>query len=275
MSVAIIVGTHLESSDPPQTLGDPADLSSPASLQTDFKSMYWTSIALFESVTDGRSWGLVAKPLSQIADWVFLWFGFLICFCTIGLFNIVTGFFVDSAIVAQTRDREDRVKLEIKKKEEKVEAFREVFHEMDEDQSGILTWTELEKSMKDEDLQAYFSSLELEIDWKDLGAFFTALDSDGSGSVDIDEFTAGWLRLAGTARMIDMHFANTRIEKRIDLMERNMQEQLDALTNTIRPAGGPSQNRQSQFSKQPEQLTGRRSSLQGLAGVSHSASDGA
>mmetsp|Transcript_9827 Transcript_9827/g.16405 ORF Transcript_9827/g.16405 Transcript_9827/m.16405 type:complete len:111 (-) Transcript_9827:160-492(-) len=70
-------------------------------------------------------------------------------------------------------------------------------------------------------MAAYFTALGFEP--HDCVRLFTLLDTDSSGTVDIEEFLDGCLRLKGFARSIDVHFIMVLIHR--------MQKQLQAGLN--------------------------------------------
>merc|ERR1711920_690491 len=80
--------------------------------------------------------------------------------------------------------------------------FQDIFQRIDADSSGDITMVELETLLQDEALHAYFAHLNLEIEqaWD----IFRIIDRDKSGTVSIDEFVDGCLRLRGNATTMDL-----------------------------------------------------------------------
>merc|ERR1712083_578712 len=77
-----------------------------------------------------------------------------------------------------------------------------MFENINSTRSGELTIAELEEHVHDEAVQAYFSHLNLEIEraWD----IFRIIDRDRSGTVSIEEFVGGCLRLRGPAKTMDL-----------------------------------------------------------------------
>ena len=82
------------------------------------------------------------------------------------------------------------------------ECKESLFHEIDTDERGVITFGMFEKKVHDEAVQTYFESLEIDV-W-DAWTFFKLLDLDSGGGIEVEEFLMGCLRLRGTARAVDM-----------------------------------------------------------------------
>merc|ERR1712137_342574 len=72
------------------------------------------------------------------------------------------------------------------------DVLRDLFNRLDTDQSGMLSFDELNDHLHDENLQGYF--LVLEMDPEDARDLFVLLDVDGSGELSINTFVNGCLR---------------------------------------------------------------------------------
>merc|ERR1711972_267334 len=92
-----------------------------------------------------------------------------------------------------------------------MEMFQDIFSTIDTDRSGDVTFDELEAHIQDDELQAYFSHLNLEIDraWD----IFRLIDKDKSGTVSVEEFVMGCLRLRGEAKTLDVASISYRLER--------------------------------------------------------------
>merc|ERR1712137_899684 len=129
-------------------------------------------------------------------------FALYIVFVTLGVLNIVTGFFVGGTIEASTTAKDEILRRAQENKAVMVELMGELFHRMDDDASGMLSWEELENHLYDDELQEYFLVLEMHpSEAKDL---FRILDINGSDQVNIDDFTNGILKFMGTPRNLDI-----------------------------------------------------------------------
>merc|ERR1711920_291403 len=116
--------------------------------------------------------------------------------------NIVNGVFVDSAIEYAKRDR--MMLVEKRKAEDHAQENHLVnlLKAMDENGDNMITFDEFCHSLAKQDVRDYIAALQVEI--TDAKAFFSMLDFDGSGSVDIFEFVTGMLKLRGEAKSADI-----------------------------------------------------------------------
>jgi len=171
-------------------------------LDLKFGSMYKAMCTLFEAISGGNDWASLAVELKTIGEGAYMCFALYIVFVTLGVLNIVTGFFVDGTIQTSANVKEEMIKDAQEKKNAMVDLIGELFHQMDEDQSGKLSLEELDAHLYDDDLQAYFTILEMEpTEAKDL---FLLLDTRGQGEVGIDDFTSGCLRIMGAPKNLDI-----------------------------------------------------------------------
>merc|ERR1712137_324533 len=165
-------------------------------------SMYRAMCVLFEGISGGNDWSDLASELKTIGEGYYLCFALYIVFVTLGVLNIVTGFFVDGTMQASVNQKEEIMKVAQEKKNAMVEMVGELFHQLDTDQSGRLSLQELETHLYDEDLQEYFCVLEMEPE--EARDLFLLLDVDCTGEIDISEFTNGCLKIMGTPKNFDI-----------------------------------------------------------------------
>merc|ERR1712012_357633 len=88
-------------------------------------------------------------------------------------------------------------------------SMREVFEEMDTDDTGRLTLEEFEKRLEDERVILYFNALTLDV--SDARILFRLLDHDQSNEVSIGEFLLGCYRLHGESRNLDMKIMQVQV----------------------------------------------------------------
>merc|ERR1712100_18992 len=106
--------------------------------------------------------------------------------------NIVTGVFVEAAM---RKGREDQDNFLINN-------VRELFRSIFADGSGRITWIDFESHLDERVMQDYFVAVDL--DRSEAKGLFHLLDMDGNGSIDVNEFLSGCLRLRGPAKSLDM-----------------------------------------------------------------------
>ena len=79
--------------------------------------------------------------------------------------------------------------------------MEKLFAELDIDNTGTITLTELQTRMRDQKVRAYFQAIDLKID--KVKRLFRLMDTDNSGDIDRAEFRRGCERLRGEASQLD------------------------------------------------------------------------
>eukprot|EP00812_Abedinium_dasypus_P006796 NODE_1860_length_1046_cov_787.702321.p1 GENE.NODE_1860_length_1046_cov_787.702321~~NODE_1860_length_1046_cov_787.702321.p1 ORF type:complete len:265 (-),score=107.25 NODE_1860_length_1046_cov_787.702321:234-1028(-) len=162
-------------------------------LEASFGTIYKTIALLFESVTGGRDWGELSAPMKNIHEVYYVVFALYVVFVTLGVLNIVTGFFVDGAIQSKSDAREEFVAAAASRKAIATELLRDIFTHMDTDCSGTLSYDELEAHLHSGEVLRVFAALEFEL--TDAAELFEHLDYMGTGEVGIDAFTNTLMRI--------------------------------------------------------------------------------
>lgn len=197
--------------------GSPSDLHNLAS--------YWGSLdrslhTLFQSITGGVSWRAVVGPLEEVSmlwSWLFTCF---IAFVHFAVLNVVTGIFCSSAVEHTQRNPELVARTVLATRDTYANNLKALFMHLDQDGSGLITLSELERMIGDKMLRSYFAALE--IDTADAWTLFKLIDSDRTGAIDIDEFVMGCEQLKGSARSIDLASMSYEIKSLAKLLVRLM-----------------------------------------------------
>jgi voltage-gated sodium channel len=201
-----------------------------------FGSLWETTISLWSAISGGNDWMSYGEPLREIggSDIYFIIFAFYIGFCTVGMLNVVTGIFVDSAVCTRTED--EVVECFIDDQKRTLEEVKRIFKEADMDGSGTLSCAELSKHLQHPWVKAYFSGLD--IDPSDAVIIFALIDKDGTDSVSIDEFVDGTMKLKGNAKSIDvlsMMFDNIRFSMRFNTLCSYVEDELKSVKEAVAP----------------------------------------
>jgi len=107
-----------------------------------------------------------------------------------------------SAIDSAQNDHANVVHAMLANKEAHVEKIRSLFSQLGAEKTGVITYAMFEEGINSPAVCEYFETLGLDV-W-DAWSFFKLLDLDRGGSVAIDEFFKGCLRLRGQARGVDV-----------------------------------------------------------------------
>jgi len=187
-------------------------------LDNKFGSVYKAITVLFEGVSGGNDWAELSQELKSIGEAYYLVFALYIIFVTLGVLNIVTGFFVDGTMQASMITRAELVQIAQNKKTEQIQLIGELFEKLDTDQSGMLSRNELENSLNNDALLEYFCVLGMEP--SDAVELFNVLDLlDCKGEVSINDFTQGCMRIIGSPKNLDIITLLAQGQKVIHLLE--------------------------------------------------------
>jgi len=184
-------GRHLDVSD-----------STYVGLQTHFSSFLQTMLTLFVVITGGEDWYRIQQIINTSSAVYGVLFVLYIATMILGILNIITGIFVETTFSLAQMDRTIVTQNEMEKNVRLMEGLRELFEEFDEDESGSISWKEFEKNVCSPEVGAYLRALDLEA--TQVEGLFKLLDTDAEGTVDIDEFVMGCLRLKGSAKTVDV-----------------------------------------------------------------------
>jgi len=160
--------------------------------------VYVSCQTLFQSCVGGLDWGQATAALQPVGEfWVLLFYAF-ISFCGFAVLNVMTGVFVDSAV--KTREMDHETMLQNK------QAFKalvsKIWSRMDTTGDGQITLIEFERMFQDDEMKAFFQTIELNA--VDAWTLFDSLDADGDHTVSLDEFSERCMQLHGTARSVDV-----------------------------------------------------------------------
>eukprot|EP00929_Paragymnodinium_shiwhaense_P107818 TRINITY_DN74177_c0_g1_i1.p1 TRINITY_DN74177_c0_g1~~TRINITY_DN74177_c0_g1_i1.p1 ORF type:complete len:659 (+),score=136.85 TRINITY_DN74177_c0_g1_i1:54-2030(+) len=196
-------------------------------LLQDFGSVPRTMFTLLKCVSGGVSWGEPAEVISHLGPMLTCTMLIFITFTIFAMLNVITGFFCEDAAATAAKDKSEAIQQQLQDKDSYLRQFKTVFREIDVDRSGYMTLDELHDHIEDENLQAYFAHLEIEV--RDAWEIFRLLDVDCSGHVSIEEFVFGCMRLRGYAKTLDVASINYDIER----MRRKTLDKLDKLESTL------------------------------------------
>lgn len=192
-----------------------------------FGSIALTLYSLYKAMSGGADWGDVSHPLEKRIHWLFgPFFCMYIAFAVFAVLNVVTGVFVNEAMVMAGKDQELVIEEELSRTGSDVNEFIRMFHEADADGSGTVSWEEFKGHMEDDRVKAYFKVLDLNID--EAEQLFMLLDPLKLGEVAIDDFVKGCVRMKGGAKSVDVQTLLAYQKQMMSDMD-NLNLRLDAL----------------------------------------------
>jgi len=190
-------------------------------------------MTLFLTISGGLEWSKAAGPLVKLgAFYGVIWTAY-VAFMMFGMLNVLTGIFVEQAMAAMVNDKDNMIQTALEERESLIQTIRNVFKDSDIDGSGYVTQQEMDVLLENPELQAYIKAIG--IDSTEAKGLFVLLDDDASGTVCIDEFVTGFLRLKGGAKAVDMvtlMFENRKIFKKLNKVVqevRMVNEAVDAM----------------------------------------------
>lgn len=193
-----------------------------------------TLLTLFMCVTSGLSWWEVEVVLLDIHPVYGLLFVVYIATMVLSLLNIVTGICVNNALEMAQLDHDLMLKFELERKAAYIESLEGLFHDLDKNESGTLSFEEFVSHLEQPEVTALFSVLGIEV--SDAIPFFEALDVDGSHEIEIDEFVMGCLNLRGNVRTVDVATLlreNKRLMRRIGKTAKKTDMQLQDILDRL------------------------------------------
>lgn len=221
-----------------QAIAETGDLNASPECRNLAYSRFWMSVpeamlTLFMAISGGIDWDDALIPLQEVSPVAVAAMLLYIVITVFTVVNVVTGVFCNTAIESAAADKDIAVMKQMRKHAAQVQVLKNVFREIDEKSNKSISMEDLEDAMSAHKLSSFFESMG--IDTEDVMTLFQIIDSDGSGSIDVDEFVTGCMRLHGPAKSLDvakMGFENQITKEAIKDVEDTLQimkEQLSML----------------------------------------------
>jgi len=179
--------------------GSDADIET---LREHFSSLPMTWLTLFMTMTGGVDWWVLAKAMIKIHPLYALLFVLFVLLMVVVVLNVITGIFVNDAVALARMDEDLRMQTELQQSRQLTDRLNTLFHNIDTSCNGEFTLNDLKTHLMRHEVTMLFTLLGIDV--SDAVAFFNLLDVDGSGSVQIEEFVMGCLRLQGRSGMMNM-----------------------------------------------------------------------
>lgn len=178
-------------------------------LREHWGSIFTCMLSLFMATTGGEDWRLSAAPLKRVSSEMYFFFLVYIAFFLFAVTNAITSLFIEATMKFSAQDNVMAIHLELEKKDKHIKNLQEFFEEVDFDGDGLISYDDFSATIYDPRLQAFASSLGIDV--YDTLAFFKTLSGhdirSGSSSklIDLETFVIGCIKLRGEAKAVDMY----------------------------------------------------------------------
>jgi len=187
-------------------------------VRTYLGSISMTMLSLFMSISGGVDWWTIGNILRNISTFYLFLFLFFILFTVLAVLNIITGIFVKEAQEMASKDHDVQLQRELEENRQLLTSLKEIFHRMDEHNTGCVSLFDFERTMQHEDVRLRFAQVGLDI--QDTTSFFKILDQDDSEELSIEEFVMGCMRFKGRANRMDLEVMLSDTKKLLKKMAR-------------------------------------------------------
>lgn len=203
-------------------------------IRKDFGSLLRAMSSLYMAVTGGNDWAFYLNIVARAGipyEILFFLFTFVFVFA---LLNILTGIFVEKAVVAAQPDREEMIAEQCRKRIQDAAEFHHLCCVLDADHTGTISRDEFMSSMRSELMRSYMAAKGIEV--RDVDLFFDIVGASDADEVSIERFVQGCMNIKGMATNFDMqkllvHVDGLRRHTRRDLHQ--MKEVLADLTRRL------------------------------------------
>jgi uncharacterized membrane protein len=184
-----------------------------------FGSVSKCMFTLVKSITGGDDWSQAYNVIAQTGEFGAALFIFFIAFFLIAVMNLITGFFVESAMECLQPDMEKLAVEKIKQEFEHASELERLCLAVDDDQSGALTQSQFKDGIEKGKIPRLLMLLGL--NKEHVLKFFDTLALNGGGKgqgleereVNIHSFVQGCMRLKGAATNFDLQLLSVEIKK--------------------------------------------------------------
>lgn len=189
---------------------DDTDLQAFNDVTKYFPSVATGMLTLYQCASGGLDWQEVYDVVCLsgfVSSFLFLFF---LLFFNFSVLNILTGIFLEQALHNSQPDRDALMLHQRRKDEAEVIELTRLFHKMDRNESGTLTYSEFMEYGTDSEMTARLSTLGLDI--KDTQQFFEVIaEISGSHILLIDDFVKHCTKMKGTATGIDLQVLSYQV----------------------------------------------------------------
>jgi len=194
-----------------------------------------TFISLLAAVSGGVDWLDVASPLREVGLLHLFMFAFFIAFVTLGLLNIITSIFVESAKLLYEVDSDLVIQEQLRQSQSYANQLTRILTSGGTCDANMITRRKLETHLGDKRVKGHLAALG--VDKTDVLGVFDLLQVNNAEEVNVDEMIIALLRMQGTAKAVDMAtliYTNKRNTQRLDVHMANLEDKFGRLEDRLR-----------------------------------------
>lgn len=167
-----------------------------------FGSVEAAMLSLYMAITGGNDWAYYYHILSVAGVAPGLFMIFFTIFYYFGVFNVITGIFVDKALKAAAPDNDLQLVDMRHKEKEYIQGFEAVLYEFDHNSNGVMEHEEFLNLIESEGGRFYLKMLGIEPNHTEV--VFDGLHKIHD-QVPVADFVRGCMRMKGSANNLDLH----------------------------------------------------------------------
>lgn len=157
---------------------------------------------LFMGISGGKDWDDLLTPLRDVSHVYQFMFLLYICVMLFGIMNVITAVFCENASHIAQVDKELVIQDEMRRQHEEKKQIKEFFSFVDSNEDGTMSAAELDSIINTRERSAMLGLLS--IDAAEARCLFSMMDTDNTGTVEIDAYVDAILRLKGPAKGCDV-----------------------------------------------------------------------
>lgn len=219
-----------------------------------FGSLGRAILSLWQSMSGGLDWDSLCGPLfTKISFVTGFAFACFVAFALLALMNVVTGVFVQTALLS-ARDEEDAFMTS---------QIVSLFDIANRAGSAKLRWEEVVESLEDPRQEKEWKAIGVQTE--DARYLFKLLDLEESGEVAFEEFMGGALRLTGPAKALDV----LTIMQETRLNQGRIEDKMTFLGNAITEMRSSAEHSHHDMTHLTETCSSHGSGLEAFSGKLH------
>jgi len=194
-----------------------------------FGSVEESALTLYRASTGGDDWSLaygVIQGVGRVGSFAYLFF---IAFVQFALINIITGIFVESAMMTLSPDSETLAQEHSRREQENAKKLIQLCKNVDADVSGKLTRDQFEDGLRRKQIPMLLELLGLQK--HHVLEFFSHMAdaADDDGQVGIETFVNGCMLLKGAATNFDLQKLHADVKAMSATHQRSLNDIRDIL----------------------------------------------